>query len=90
MRSNQRTRFCWRWKHNNDLLDIDVSKNISIQREEVDQTCLRMTRLKRRRNIPAANNEQSVSQNVVVMNSENSDTDFVCSKLFRPVGHSFV
>lgn len=66
-----------------DFLDIELSKEAKILQEGDDQNLLRRTRLRGRRNISGENDEQSVAQNKVAMNSENSNREFFCSKTVK-------
>lgn len=65
------------------LLAINESKYVGILQEKGDETCLQRKRLRRRKNIPAVIHQQSVAQNMLVMNREYSNTNNICSKLLR-------
>lgn len=59
-------------------------------REDDDQTCFRRNTLRSCRDIQAVIDEHSVAQNMMDMNSENSNSNIVYSKLVRRASRSFV
>lgn len=66
-----------------------MSEDSRTTQEKDNYTSLRRKSLRKAKSIPAANDEQSVSQNVVVINSENSNTDLVCTKRLRRANRPF-
>lgn len=64
-----------------ESLEIDVGKAVRIPLEDGDQTYLRRTSFRRRQSISTVNVEKSIAQNIAAINSENANTDVVCSKL---------
>lgn len=73
-----------------ELMDIDVSQYVTNTQAEDDQTFLKRTTLRTKQNIPTANNDQGVTQNIVAICSENSEAVVVCSKLASRAKRSFV